>query len=83
MARNDDKKSDSQADFEETSKRAERLGLKGRDRAKYVHDHMTGYGYKMVPSYVSDDDEEEERPFFGGRRKRNRRDDDDDDGYPF
>lgn len=58
---------------------ADRIGLKGGDRSKYVHDHMTRGGYKAVPTYVpaddgDDDDDDSDRPFFGSRRKRGSRD---------
>lgn len=56
---------------------ADRLGLKGNDRRKYVHDHMTRAGYRMEPTYVpggddsDDDDDGPDDPFFS-RRKSNR-----------
>jgi hypothetical protein len=86
MPRNDDK--DENDDYVSVSRMADRLKLKGRERSKYIHDHMTGFGYRMVPSYVRDDDEDSgESRFFGGSRgksSRSRRSgDDDDDGYPF
>jgi hypothetical protein len=65
---------------------AERLGLKGDDRRKYVHEHMTRGGYRMEPTYVPNDDEDEDEgsSFFGSSRKssssRSRSDDDDDRG---
>jgi len=61
---------------------ADRLGLKGRDRTRYVHEHMTRGGYKAVPNYVKadddDDDDDDGSPFFGKQRSRRSRDDDDD-----
>jgi hypothetical protein len=67
---------------------AERMGLTGRERTNYIHQHMTRSGYKAVPTYVKsedDDDDEGGSGFFGAGRKRksNRRsrDDDDDDGW--
>ena len=83
MARNDDKEEND--DFAAVSRMADRLKLKGRDRAKYVHDHMTGFGYRMVPSYVRDEDDDRDTSrFFGGKSGRSRRSDgDEDDGYPF
>lgn len=78
-------------DFTSVSAMADRLKLKGKDRTKYIHDHMTGFGYRMVPSYVRADDDDDDDGgggrFFGGRSRsssRNRRSgDDDDDAYPF
>ena len=81
MADNDD-------DFHDTvNAMADRLGLKGDRRRKYVHEHMTGAGYKMVPNYVpddeDDDDDDDDSGFgLGKRRKSNRRRDDDDDERP-
>lgn len=77
---------DKDDDFHETvSAMAERLGLKGDDRRKYVHEHMTRGGYRMEPTYVpnDDDDDDDSSGFFGssGRsRSRNRNDEDDDRG---
>lgn len=62
---------------------ADRLGLKGRDRSKYIHDHMTRGGYKAVPNYVKaddDDDDDDGAPFFRSRSRRRGRDDDDRSG---
>lgn len=71
---------------------ADRLGLKGNDRRKYVHEHMTRGGYRMEPTYVpddtrDDDDDDDDGPFFGRSRSRSssrsrRRDDDDSDRTP-
>jgi hypothetical protein len=65
---------------------ADRLGLKGDRRRKYVHEHMTGAGYRMEPTYVpddSDDDDDDKDSGFGLGRRRSRggrsRDDGDDD----
>lgn len=73
---------DKDDDFHETvSAMAERLGLKGDDRRKYVHEHMTRGGYRMEPTYVpNDDDEDEGGSFFGSSgRSRSRNDNDDND----
>lgn len=73
-------------DFDTVSGMADRLKLKkgSRERQRYVHDHMTGLGYRMVPSYVKDDDDDDDdgskRYRFRSRGSgRGRRDDDDDD----
>jgi hypothetical protein len=70
---------------------ADRLGLKGNDRRRYVHEHMTRSGYRMEPTYVpdtdtDDDDDDDGSPFFGKSRSRSSsrsrgRDDDDDRGH--
>jgi hypothetical protein len=68
-------------DFEAVSGMADRLGLKGRERNKYIDQHMTGLGYRMQPTYVPADDEDDDDGddrFFGSRRRRARDDDDDD-----
>lgn len=76
MADNDDDLHD------RVSEMADRLGLKGRERTTYIHEHMTRGGYKAVPQYVKgdeDDDEDDSRsPFFRGSSRRGGHDDDDD-----
>lgn len=75
--------------FDAVSGMADRIKLKGKDRERYIHDHMTRGGYKAVPQYVpddsgEDDDDDDDGPFFSKRRKprggsrRRTRDDDDD-----
>jgi hypothetical protein len=61
---------------------ADRYKLKGKDRDKFIHEHMTAGGYRAVPNYVraDDDDDDDDSPrWIGGRKKRRRRDDDEDD----
>lgn len=90
VARDRDEGKSDQEDYESVSKMADRLQLKGKDRSRYIHDHMTGFGYRMVPSYVREDEdgEEEDSRFFGrrsrssSRSRRSERDAEDDD-YPF
>jgi hypothetical protein len=66
---------------ERVSEMADRLGLKGQERRKYVHEHMTRGGYRMEPTYVpadGDDDDDDGGGFFDSRsRRRSSRDDDD------
>ena len=84
MPNRDDDKTDAQKDYDQTAKQADRLKLKGKDRDEYIHRHMRGFGYRMVPSYVhpdDDDDEDEGGGFFKRSRRRNR--DESDDDYPF
>ena len=62
---------------------ADRLKLKGSERQKYIHEHMTRGGYKAIPNYVKaeeDEDEDKGSGFFGGggRSRRRSRDDDND-----
>lgn len=63
--------------YDDVSAMADRIGLEGSDRTKYIHQHMTRGGYKAVPNYVpaeeSDDDEEQDE-FFGASGKRKRSD---------
>lgn len=59
---------------------ADRLGLKGKGRAQYIDDHMTGAGYKRVTSYApggddDDDDEDGEDTSFSGRYGGGKKDD--------
>lgn len=72
--------------FDDVSNMADRIGLKGKDKERYIHEHMTRGGYDAVPSYVrrEDDDESEEdggSGFFGssgrgrGSQRREREDD--------
>jgi hypothetical protein len=67
--------------FDSVNAMADRLKLKGRERTKYVHDHMTRGGYRAVPQYVpaedNEDDDDDDTPFFSRRRHRSRDDDDD------
>jgi hypothetical protein len=61
--------------FDRVSDMADRLGLEGSERKRYVHGSMTRGGYKAVPQYVkadTDDDDDDDDDFFGGGRKRRR-----------
>jgi hypothetical protein len=66
-------------DLKNVTAAAERLKLKGRDKADYIHKHMVGYGYKANRTYTKPDDDDDNcgGGFFGRRR----RDDDDDDDF--
>jgi hypothetical protein len=85
MVNRNDKEDDD--DMESVNRMADRLKLKkgSRERARYVHDHMTGLGYRMQPSYVrpDDDDDDDGGGRFRFRSSKRSRDDDDDGGYPF
>jgi hypothetical protein len=70
-----DDKDEATVDMESVTKAAERLGLKGKDRAEYIHKHMTGFGYKSKRTYFRDEENEKR----GGGFFRSSRDDDDDD----
>lgn len=77
--------------FDEVSAMADRLGLKGKNRAAYIDDHMVGLGYEPVQSrdsYIRREEEQEQsgpgsRWGIGrgaqqqGGRSRRRGDDDD------
>lgn len=54
--------------FEAVSDMADRMGLKGEKRSRYIHDHMTNAGYRRVVSKDS------------YRKVSGNDDDDDDDG---
>jgi hypothetical protein len=68
--------------YDRVAEMADRLKLKGEERGRYVHEHMTRGGYKAVPNYVKadddgDDDDDKGSGFFGSsRRSRSSRDDD-------
>ena len=49
---------------------ADRLGLKGDRRRKYVHEHMTGAGYRMEPTYVPDDSDDDDDDKGKGKGKK-------------
>lgn len=73
---------DDQDDFyDSVAAMAERMGLKGKERERYIHEHMTRSGYRAVPTYVLDEGDEEDSEddggFFGSggrRRPQERRD---------
>ena len=66
-------------DLKSVTAAAERLKLKGREKAEYIHKHMVGYGYKASRTYSKpDDDDSDGGGFFGRRRSRDNDDDDDD-----
>ena len=59
---------------------ADRMGLKGKERQNYIHEHMTRGGYRAVPTYVLDDrDDEDDEEDSGGFFRSSRRDRDRDD----
>jgi hypothetical protein len=45
---------------------ADRLGLKGEGRARYIDDHMTGAGYQRVTSYAPGGDDDDDDDGDGG-----------------
>lgn len=68
--------------FERVSGMAKAIGLKGQERADYIHEHMTRLGYSSKPNYVKKADKDRGNSgggFFGGGRSRQDDDDDDDD----
>jgi len=81
MARDD--KDDGNEDFDSVTRMAQRLKLKGRERERYVDQHMRGLGYRSVPTYVKPDDDDDEDDSRGGRFGFRRGREDDDGGGPF
>lgn len=68
--------------YERVSGMAKAMGLKGQERADYIHEHMTRLGYSAKPNYVKKDRKETNRGgggFFGGGSRQADDDDDDDD----
>lgn len=69
------------------SEMADKLGLSGDERERYVHRHMTGMGHAAQRTYVPGDDDDDDRRSRRGTRtdntrgntgnRRNRNDDDD------
>lgn len=49
---------------------ADRMGLKGEERSRYIHSHMTKLGHKPNMSYVPNDEDDDKSdgndddPFF-------------------
>jgi len=78
MAFNDrDEKDEGNEDFDTVSRMAQRLKLKGRERDRYIDQHMRGLGYRSVPTYVrpddgDDDDEDSGRSRYSFRSSRGR-----------
>jgi hypothetical protein len=66
-------------DLTSVTKAAERLKLKGREKAEYIHKHMVGFGYKASRTYSKPDDDESDGGGFFSRRSRRDSDDDDDE----
>jgi hypothetical protein len=63
------------ADYESVAGMADRLGLKGSRRTKYIHEHMSGLGYRMQPTYVpggDDDDDDDDDGLMPRGRERHR-----------
>jgi hypothetical protein len=57
-------------DIGTVQKMADRLKLKGKDRDTYIHEHMTGLGYKTKVSYTREEDDDTQGNRFGlGKRK--------------
>lgn len=84
MAKDDYDKDDNE-DFDTVSRMAQRLKLKGRERDRYIDQHMRGLGYQSVPTYVKaddDDDDDDGGGRYGFRGSKGRRGGDDDSG-PF
>jgi hypothetical protein len=68
--------------FESVSRLADRYKLEGKDRRKFVHEHMVQGGYRAEPTYVKDDDDDgdgdggkdEGSRYFGSRGRESGRD---------
>lgn len=72
-----EEKDEASIDFDAITAAGKRLKLKGRELERYIHDHMTGFGYKSKRTYFkAEDDESTEQPFW--RRSKDRDDEDDD-----
>jgi CobQ-like glutamine amidotransferase family enzyme len=71
-----EEKDDATLDLEAVTAAAKRLKLNAADTRRYIHEHMTGFGYKSSRSYFKPKGESSGRSFFG---KGSDDDDDDDD----
>jgi hypothetical protein len=61
--------------FDAVSAMADELSFDDeQDRGRYIHQHMTRAGYKMVPSYVDDEESgaKDDDDFFGTSSRRSR-----------
>lgn len=47
--------------LEQVTAMADRMGLEGRDKRDYIHEHMTRSGYRAEPTYVREEPEESDR----------------------
>lgn len=58
--------------FDQVMGMADKIGLTGKDKQRYVHEHMTRSGYDMVPSYVksSEGGDDDDSDFFGNRTRK-------------
>lgn len=73
-------KSKADTDLEAVTAQANRMKLTGKDRERYIHEHMTRYGYKAKRTYYEpEDDDDNSGGGFFGRRRRSEGDDDDED----
>lgn len=81
MARDDDKEERSPVEIDQAriERMADRLKIPKRDREQYIHEHMTGLGYKAQRTYKENDDDDDGGGRYRVRRNRRNRDDDDDD----
>jgi hypothetical protein len=64
-------------DFDTVSAMADRMRLEGKDRQRYIHEHMDRLGYDAVPTYVrreeeGEDDRDRGSGFFGRERREPR-----------
>lgn len=51
---------DTDNDYRSVGSMADRMGLKGEDRNRYVHQHMTRLGHKPQTRYTPGDDKTED-----------------------
>lgn len=78
MAKQEQEETKAQRDLRRVTENGKRMKLKGRQLQDYVHEHMTGFGYRTKTEYVDpDDDEDNGKSGFSWRNRNN--DDDEDD----
>lgn len=60
--------------FDSVKSMADSIGLTGREKNKYVHEHMIRAGYEAIPTYVKASEQDDDGDdFFSARRPKARR----------
>jgi hypothetical protein len=62
-----EEKSKAEKDLESVTAMGKRMQLKGKELQAYIHDHMTGFGYKPKTTYTEPDEDDRPRRRWGQR----------------
>lgn len=61
--------------FDKVTGLADEIGLAGREKMTYIHEHMTRLGYEMIPSYKKKEETPDENDpignMFGKKKTKN------------